>query len=199
MRAFIFSLDAFVAFMVALIAIYSLIFFSSIPSSYYYLLTQGHYLTRDILLALSTTECNPGVYSCAVTGSLLDSIVAEDNEVLRNNLIQSTIGDMVPDEFGYMLEVSGNEGESWSEIYDTRDIQGEEHKGKGKKMFVSSQVMTFGYRGELGKQDFSKYGYLTCSGDILITCGEDALLEPEQRGDAVPDIETVLLKFTVFI
>ncbi len=202
MRAFIFSLDSFVAFTIALIAIYSLIFFSSIPSSYYYLLTQGHFMTRDVLMALSTTECT-SVYSfCSVSGSVLDGIVSSTGTA-RDGLIQGTIGEMIPSEFGYALEMSDNEGQSWYAVYDTRiDEPDGPHTGQGIKLLVSSQVMTFGYGDIFGKKESSKYAYRSCGGseyDILITCGNDTLRTPEERGEIVPKIDTVLVRFTVFI
>ncbi len=192
MRAFIFSLDAFVAFTLALVAIYSLIFFSSVPSSYYYLLTQGHYLTRDTLLSLSTTACAEDYGVCVADGSVLDNIVSQDNTAFQKNMIQNTVGDMIPDQFGYRMEVStvnstGSLG-AWELLYDTALEPGETHANQSKKLSVSSQVITFGYSAKVYKMGHSPYNYLTCgfaagdgggttaSGDDwsdwgIITCG----------------------------
>ena len=166
MRAFIFSLDAFVAFTLALVAIYSLIFFSSVPSSYYYLLTQGHYLTRDTLLSLSTTTCTDDYGVCVADGSVLDNIVSQDNTAFQKNMIQNTVGDMIPDQFGYRMEVStvnstGSLG-SWELLYDTALEPGETHANQSKKLSVSSQVITFGYSAKVHKMGHSPYNYLTC-------------------------------------
>lgn len=168
MRAFIFSLDAFVAFTLALVAIYSLIFFSSVPSAYYYLLTQGHYLSRDILLALSTTACSSDYGTCKATGSLLDNIVAQDNSALRDNLIQNTVGEMVPKQFGYMLEMSSDSGQSWELLYDTASVPTDMHAKKSKKLMVATQVMTFGYGGKVYKLRSSPYNYLSCTGEGIV-------------------------------
>ncbi len=164
MRAFIFSLDAFIAFTLALVAIYSLIFFSSVPSSYYYLLTQGHYLTRDVLMSLSTTPCSDSYGICSSSGSLLDSIVSEDNVNFQKNLIQNTVGEMVPDQFGYRMEVSSNNGGSWVVVYDTANEPADEHAKRSKKLTVSSQVISFGYSGKVNKLNESPYNYLSCGG-----------------------------------
>ncbi|MEW6748675.1 MAG: hypothetical protein AB1295_03130 [Candidatus Micrarchaeota archaeon] len=173
MRAFIFSLDAFVAFTLALLAIYSLIFFSSVPSAYYYLLTQAHYLSRDTLLALSTTACSPDYGSCAAFGSVLDSIVAEDNVGDRDSMIQSTVGVMVPPQFGYALEVSRDQGDTWELLYDTADAhQGDNHARSAKKLTVSSQVISFGFNDRVYKLETSPYRYLSCNGDGILG-GED--------------------------
>lgn len=170
MRAFIFSLDAFVAFTLALVAIYSLIFFSSVPSAYYYLLTQGHYLSRDILLSLTTTACTDSYGECAAEGSLLDSLVAQDDPAHRTDLIRGTVGPMVPKQFGYLVEMSSDRGDTWELLYDTQNasafgVHGELHANKSKKLAVATQVMTFGYGAKVYKLQNSPYRYLSCSGE----------------------------------
>lgn len=201
MRAFIFSLDAFVAFTLALLAIYSLIFFSSIPSSYYYLLTQGHYLSRDVLMALSTTECTLEHYPCTtVGGSLLDNIVSQDNPGLKENLIKNTAGKMVPNQFGYVMEMSTDQGSSWQVLYDTGSSSSDSHAKTGKKLTVSSQVMTFGYSGTPNRPVNSTYDYLSCNGGGgIITCGVGGNTNPSAGGELVPYSDVSLVRIIVYI
>jgi hypothetical protein len=177
MRAFIFSLDAFVAFTLALIAIYSLIFFSSVPSAYYYLLTQGHYLSRDSLLAISMTECTADYGSCKSPGaSLLDNIVSENSgpawAVAQKELIKSTVGPMVPRQFGYSVEISGDGGNTWSLAYDSGAAANQagpdpdQHLALSdhRKLSVATQIITFGYSGRVSKLKTSPYYYMSCRG-----------------------------------
>jgi hypothetical protein len=203
MRAFIFSLDAFVAFTLALVAIYSLIFFSSIPSSYYYLLTQGHYLSRDVLMALSTTTCTNDYGVCkSPGGSLIDNIVSQDDTNHQENLIQNTVGEMVPNQFGYVVEFSNNQGGSWDVLYDTSQASGDLHAKQRKKLSVSSQVITFGYSGAVMKPANSTYKYLTCgtSASPILTCGDSGKKNPSDLfGDLVPSTEAGILRLTIFI
>lgn len=203
MRGFVFSLDAFVAFTLALIAVYSLIFFSSIPSSYYYLLTQGHFLARDALMATAMTECDPVDYSCGgVSGSILDAIVSSDNPELRNSLIRESVGSIVPNQYGYTLEISENQGETWTTIYDTADNTDDPHAKDINKMKVTSQVVNFGYTGVYQKPTESPFSYNTChgtSGDLVITCGNHSLIDPDAYGDVVPEPVTKLVRITVYI
>jgi hypothetical protein len=172
MRAFIFSLDSFVAFTLALVAIYSLIFFSSVPSAYYYLLTQGHYLSRDVLMSLSTTACSDEYGECGATGSLLDNIVAQEVPAYRTNLIRNTVGDMVPKQFGYVIEVSDDRGDTWAVLYNTGgsspEEQADDHAKFSKKLAVATQVMTFGYSGKVRKLQTSPYRYDSCRGDGIM-------------------------------
>jgi len=166
MRAFIFSLDAFVAFMVALVAIYSLIFFSSVPSAYYSMLTQAHYLSRDTLLALSTTTCTADVSdSCYIhSSSVLDNLASSRvSDSRKDGITQETVGNMIPNQFGYRLEVSKEDG-SWDSIYDTADAD-DGHANVSKKLTVTTQVFTFGFSNTLNKPSASVFNYLSCGGD----------------------------------
>ena len=223
MRAFIFSLDAFVAITLALVAIYSLIFFSSIPSSYYYLLTQGHYLARDVLFSASTSDCEtlPPVFppqSCQIKGSVLDNIVFGDADFQKNfmnDTIRQSIGLAVPTQFGYVLEVSSDNGASWSKLYDTAlgDDPQNQHAAVQRKMSVSSQVVAFDYSGTLAKNAPNPYLYTTCMGTgggaggdshVLLTCSQ--LPASSQYGggadtgnDIVPAAGIRLVRITIFI
>jgi len=205
MRAFIFSLDAFVAFTLVLLAIYSLIFFSSIPSSYYYLLTQGHYLSRDALLALSTTMCTGDYAGCeSGSASLLDNIVAQPPGGPRDLLIRDSVGKMVPDQFGYVLEMNDPLTGGWESLYDTSTVGGETHARSGKRLSVSSQTITFGYAGNFTKPAESIYGYPPfCNGGIgaaAITCGDSGSVDPSSiSGDLVPSAKVRIVRLRVFI
>lgn len=169
MRAFIFSLDAFVAFTLALIAIYSLIFFSSVPSAYFYMLTQAHYLARDTLMALSTTACSDLSMGCYnLDGSVLDNIafhrdVTREDSDEREALIKETIGHMVPSQFGYTVSLSGDNGQTWDTLYDTASdtpsTRDDSHAKSSRKLSVSTQVMAFGYSDTVLKPEESHYYY----------------------------------------
>ncbi|MBI5224038.1 hypothetical protein HY990_06490 [Candidatus Micrarchaeota archaeon] len=215
MRAFIFSLDAFIAFSLALIAIYSLIFFSSIPTSYYYLLTQGHYLSRDTLLALSSTPCTTAFSECgSYSGSVLDKIAL--NDISSPSLVRNTIGRMVPNQFGYTVELSESGGRSWNRVYSTSETISlsapELHAPVKKKLSVSSQVISFGYSGRLAKAAPNPFSYLSCHGASgvglgdgnLITCSLNLNNPPGSGGssvggDLVPTPYVRLVRLTIFI
>ncbi len=156
-RRFIFSLDAFVAFTLALIAIYSLIFFSSVPSAYYYMLTQAHYLARDTLMTVSTSACVTG--ACDYSGSVLDNIAFETNLAKRKELIAGTVGPMIPSQFGYVVSISDGAGQPFVPLYDTGVDPDLQHARSSRKLNVSTQVMVFGYTGTVNKLVSSPYAY----------------------------------------
>jgi len=226
MRAFIFSLDAFVAFTLALIAIYSLIFFSSVPSSYYYLLTQSHYLSRDVLMALSTTTCSQDYHACGTSDvSLLEHMVSQSEGGNQKAFIEQTVGSMIPERFGYLVEIKKDDLDGWQILYDTA-VDSDDHARLRKKITVSSQVISFDYVGETGKLERSPY--TGCSGDFtgtsapgageswedwgVITCGigitSDEEGEPNARGneapenrlgELVPSSDFAIVRLTVYI
>jgi hypothetical protein len=205
MRAFIFSLDAFVAFTLALVAIYSLIFFSSIPSSYYYLLTQGHFLARDVLYSISSSECYLPLHSCSDEGAtLLENIVFGETSVpgsgtegKRVSVIKSSIGASVPNQFGYIVEVSEDNGKTWAEYYNTENEPADKHADSRKKLSVSSQIPVFEHITSPQK-DVNPYYYRSCMGDgtdFLITCSEPIVGE----ADVIPEVGVKLFRLTIFI
>lgn len=203
MRAFVFSLDAFVAFILALVAVYSLIFFSSVPSAYYFLLTQAHYLSRDALMAVSTTDC-AAMGSGLCSGTVLDMIISEQVPDARADLVRRSIGNIIPTQFGYTLELSQDNGASWDTAYDTQTAANDKHANKVKKLKISTQVVNFGLMGTSTLQRESPYAYASCHGSqggnpLLITCGDYNLLDPNAGGDALPKPEARLVKLTVFI
>ncbi len=203
MKAFIFSLDSFVAFTLALVAIYTLIFFSAIPSSYYYLLTQGQYLTKDTLYSLSTSDCVTPQFSCNLShSSILDNIVfgtdSQDN-------IRNSIGAVVPDQFGYKLEISQDNGQTWAPLYDTSS-QNDGHARTKLKMSVSSQVVVFQNPNDLANKDApDPFTYETCNGGQVgpvLTCSSSPSNAPAGIGGAgvyVPSPSFRLVRLTIFI
>ncbi len=214
MRAFIFSLDAFVAFTLALVAVYSLIFFSSIPSSYYYLLTQGHYLARDTLFTLSQADCvTPIISDCKLkSNSALDNIIFGDvSTEIQKNAINNTVGSAVPNQFGYIFEVSSDNGASWAMLYNTSEA-GDKHAKVKRKLSVSSQVPVFDYSGHLAKDNPNPYYYNTCGGagdisgnnNMVLICAESATGAGSAfigggEGDIVPSTGIKLVRLTIFI
>lgn len=212
MKSFVFSLDAFVAFTLALIAIYSLIFFSSIPSSYYYLMTQGHFLTRDVLLTLSTTDCTAD-YNCPSNSegwTVLDKVASSYSDTNKDELFQNHVDKMIPGQFGYAFEFSTDNGNSWSTIYDTRLKRTNNRPSSDKKMKVSALVPVFKYISAPPKRDANPFRYLSCGGQqnldpnkqpYLISCGNVLQTEPKGigGGDFIPNADSRIVRLTVFI
>lgn len=205
MRAFVFSLDAFVAFILALVAVYTLIFFSSVPSAYYFILTQAHYLSRDALLAAAQTDCS-AIISGDCSGSVLDNIL--EGSSIATSFVTQSIGASIPNQFGYRLEKRSVEGGDWEVIYDTATASKDQHAKAMKKLQVSTSIVNIGLVSErtMERTKTNPYVYNSCGAgnggtgveSRLITCGDSDLLAPAEEEIVVPTKATIV-KLTVFI
>jgi hypothetical protein len=182
-RGFVFSLDAFVAFSIALVAIYSLIYFSSVPHAYYSSLLQAHYLAKDTLVALSSSESQiPGF-------SKLDYMSIYLSEGSRGDAAKEDFGSLIPEQFGYTVEIS-EDGKEWKKVYTTEGNADETHKKTKDKLAVSAQTISFEYK--LGTElPENPYNYISCGGEFDQCNPTDA---PYFRNEA----GMYLIKLTVF-
>ena len=186
----------------------SLIFFSSIPSSYYYLLTQAHYLARDTLHSLSTSDCT-GSLCVDFNGSVMDGIVFGDRDAMNNTIVNS-VGVSIPPQFGYVMELSNDSGKSWSVLYDTGHPDSDDHQNhtkSSKRLSVSSQVIVFDYSAKITKDSPNPFFYWSCNGGgggsaELLTCSNLPKNDYGAGGgalDLVPSTGIRLVRLTIFI
>ena len=195
-KAFIFSLDAFIAFTLALVAIYSLIFFSSIPSAYYNSLTQAHYLAKDTLLALAQTHCSTTYTQCGYENggiSLLEFLTFRSHD--RNGDIQSFIGDRIPRQYGYRVSII--EGTTTTVIYDTATdpnrISNPTEYNRGQyKLSTSSSILALEYANQFIPPE-DPYVYNTCNGQNQL-----ALCSVPTNLYQIPNPRTAVLQLVVF-
>jgi hypothetical protein len=188
-----------------LVAVYSLIFFSSVPSAYYFLLTQAHYLSKDALLTASTASCDLD-FDPQCLGSQMDQILLETASGAQLDEIDNSFGKMIPNQFGYALETKA-EGD-WQVLYDTRNasarMQDDEHATISKKLEVATEMVNFVFEDDKQKEKrtTNPYIYNTCDGGAgqegrLITCGgldlnPNSLIEP-------PQTDSKLVRLRIFI
>lgn len=136
-KAFVYSLDAFVALTIATLAINLLIYFYSIPTAYYPVLYQCKALATDTLRTLITTDTVLG-------NSYLDAIVKEDG---KTEILDS----LIPAQYGYELEVDGKVIAS---------------RGKYRKVKASSVAVVVGAK-EPRNNGENWYRYKTCKGTMV--------------------------------
>lgn len=188
-KAVVFSLDSFVAFTLIVAALYTLLFFSTVPSAYYSALTQANYLAKDTLLALATTQYPD---EDDFGGTYLDLIVSRGDEPAR-----LYAGSMIPKQFGYKIEVSDySEGgeTAWEEVYNTATDESPDNKHniKYNKLRATAQSMYMVIVAERDK-DASPYGYISCEGPHSL-CDL-----PLPNYYNIGDAELKLVRLTVFI
>ncbi|MDO8554647.1 MAG: hypothetical protein Q7S22_07605 [Candidatus Micrarchaeota archaeon] len=172
-RAFIFSIDAFISFTIALSVIYSIVFFSSVPSAYYATLAQAHSLSRDTLLALSTSKCDdPSICGNFKGSTILDILVFKSSFMgpsgQRAEFVKQFIGPQIPSQYGYIFEVSDENG-VWTMVYNTSDpamATSDSHKKTKDKLSISSYLP--GFSSTISPPE-NPYSYLSCHGVQQVT------------------------------
>ncbi|MEK6982375.1 MAG: hypothetical protein AABX38_05575 [Candidatus Micrarchaeota archaeon] len=184
-KGFVFSLDSFVAFTLCLVIIYSLIFFSSIPSGYYDTLTQAHFLTKDTLNALISTKCS--FTECTDKSvNVLEHIVFRSAQ--KDVAIQNFIGSKIPTQFGYRFEILGE-----AVVYDSRVNPSDNHKKNSDKLSVSASTIVFGYGTRINNIQNPNV-YKTCNGGRENLCTDISSNLPN-----LPQFEIKTVKLTVYI
>ncbi len=182
-RGFVFSLDAFVAFSLALVAIYSLIYFASVPYAYYSSLLQAHHLAKDTLMALSLSDS-------PIDGiSKLDYIAIYLPQGSKEEITKGYVGALIPNQFGYRFEMSAD-GKTWDNIYDTSTEPEDPHKKSKDKLSVTTQTISFEYTGEK-KLPESPYHYISCG-------GEYDLCNPTESAYTRNEAGMYLIRLTIF-
>lgn len=193
-KAFIFSLDSFVAFVLTVAALYSLLFFATVPSAYYSSLMQANYLAKDTLLTLATTTVVEGVSYCesSVGESYLSCILSDsggDSPNINEDAARRYIGSegpegiynpsaLVPAQFGYKLEymhfdveeggeIDFEDGD-WVEIYNTADDPQSANKKEYHKLKAAAHALYFGHEEGPEGADENPLRYMSCGGDWTI-------------------------------
>lgn len=195
-KAFVFSLDSFVAFILSVAALYSLLFFATVPSAYYSTLMQANYLAKDTMLSLATSEAGSAgdPYGCNPYASMLSCIISdwEDdsgetggdaNEAAARDLIgvsewNDARSALVPVQFGYKLEkleyAETSEGEidfenaQWVEMYDTANDPRSLNGKEYNKLKAATHVLYFAYEEEPEGSEGSQFRYVSCGGQHSI-------------------------------
>jgi hypothetical protein len=196
-KAFVFSLDSFVAFILSVAALYSLLFFATVPSAYYSSLMQANYLAKDTMLALATSQAGDvgeSLYGCDPGASMLSCIYSDldaDSEepegdrdegaardligVSEGNEIRSAL---IPVQFGYKIEVleydETPEGEidfenaQWVEMYDTANDPLSANKKEYNKLKAATHILYFAYEDVPLGGEGSQFRYVSCTGEHSI-------------------------------
>jgi hypothetical protein len=183
-KAFIFSLDSFVAFILTVAALYSLLFFSTVPSAYYSSLMQANYLAKDTLLTLATTECTDKedcegmTYLDYILQELEESNYAPAREYIGRATYSTSKDALIPEQFGYKIEVMRAD-DNWSNeddwvttapdeyaYYDTRLDSDSANKKDYNKLKAAAHILFFAYS-EVDPAE-NPYGYITCKGGQTI-------------------------------
>ncbi len=220
-KAFVFSLDAFVAFVLTVAALYSLLFFSTVPSAYYSSLMQANYLAKDTLLTLATTIVPEDDPICTSGESYLSCVVTSD--VAARTYIGSAISTsyeegiynpsaLVPAQFGYKLErINFDAGsdeidlytQEWTPIYNTADDPHSANKKEYNKLKAASHALYFGYVNPPVGWEEPPLQYMTCSGEDTICSWPEPFVyyyeyDEGDNMEIAGDAEAYVVRLTVY-
>ncbi len=194
-KAFVFSLDAFVAFVLTVAALYSLMFFATVPAAYYSSLMQANYLAKDTLLTLATTTLSEddSATSCMEGQTYLACVISDSELGISDNdadddAARIYIGSegpegiydesaLVPAQFGYKIEIiefDEIDGEinfseaDWELVYDTANDSNSANKKEYNKLKAAAHALSFGYEDEPAGGEEAPLHYMTCGGEYTI-------------------------------
>ena len=138
-RGFVFSLDAFVAFVLIMITINLLIFTIGTPKPYYSELEAAHILAHDTLMVLATSGDAPMPGVPAQT--YLERILGGASQPDIQGIMMKVAGGngnhtIIPRGYGYKLQYLNLDSavpgapEDWATIYDAGSDSGSDRNGK---------------------------------------------------------------------
>lgn len=138
-RGFVFSLDAFVAFVLIAVAVTLIIFAAGTPKAYYSELTQAHQLAHDTLYALANSRETAGGQT------YLERIFAGEG---AKSIMYKVAGGspiypspIIPKGYGYRLEEYDFSSGSWSKRFDSADPpDSDRYKKEYSKLQASSST-----------------------------------------------------------
>lgn len=112
---FVFSLDAFVAFTLVIIAIQSLLVVSTTPSGYYNSLAQANYLAKDTLNSLYRVNIDgESIYAQSIQRTI------GGNPSVTLEVIDAT-DELIPYPYSYAYDYYDYETDSWLLMYNASD------------------------------------------------------------------------------
>lgn len=165
-KAFIFSIDAFVALTIMLIIIQSVVLISAVPSSYYGGLMQANYLARDTLGMLANANATavlPAAASeTAAKFSMLDYVIGNKGDQAT---FRSFVGAAIPDQYGYSMDMWNPSTSEWTNLYNTSGDTdpANTHSKLYHKLRAVAYAFYFGYTAPRDP-GHNPYTYRSCSG-----------------------------------
>lgn len=211
-KAFVFSLDAFIALSLILITIHALLMMISMPKGYYTSFEQAYDLAKDTLRSLGNvnyTAAGGGGYGtmgvCSTDQTYLDCIASlylDDKKIgttpwedsrITTDVMQEHVDPLIPNQFGYRFDFYNMTSKEWSEIYDTKDDNSKDPKrnNETRKLSASAQTLAVGYSVPINIGE-DLYGYVCCGGGLNVCNTTISTYDPGE-------VYMGLIRMTVYI
>ncbi|MCX6769370.1 MAG: hypothetical protein NT051_01675 [Candidatus Micrarchaeota archaeon] len=169
-RAFIFSLDAFVAFVLMAAVISFMIFASGTPKAAYTSLEQAHQLAQDTLEALATTSDLPGGSNrLTYLEQIISNRADAERIMLRVAGGNPQYNGIIPRGYGYRLETYDFNGTNWTVYFDSAHPLSS-YSDRANKTYTKLQASAtriLSLYDVMPDPGASPYCYLSCSGNGL--------------------------------
>jgi len=164
-RGFIFSLDAFVAFTLVMVAIAFLVFAIGTPKPFYPSLEQTQKLAYDTLTVLSTSSDTPGGQT------YLEQILADQSNRVyyyktAGGSDSTSVFPIIPKGYGYSLEVYDFNTGNWGVRYDAGSDPNSDRYGKSFTKVRASATSFASLYSILPAPGESPFCYATCRGYV---------------------------------
>lgn len=169
-----FSLDAFVALMLILLAINSAIALSSVPKGYYSSLEQAHDLAKDTLHSMQAAKYP--YYSEKFT--YVDIVLMGGAD--RLDAISKSAEKAIPVQFGYRFDRFNALTNTWETLYDSALDSTSARSGKVQRKLSASYRLFFSSYDVSPNRGESPFCYKSCSGVPE--------MPPEEGGD-ITDVQ----------
>lgn len=170
LKGYVFSLDAFVAFSIILLAIQTLVLMTSMPRSNYAALLQAEYLAHDTLqvMQIAKPPCPTGNNCQSKTYLQMISPYAVKHQYCRGitdcwkNITELT-DNSIPPQFSYAYFYDDMEGGSWLLYNASEDSRSTHFNVTFRRVQASAQIYLLGYTRDL-KSGKSPYCNVVCKG-----------------------------------
>lgn len=190
-KAFVFSLDAFIALSLILITIHSLLMLISTPKGYYTSFEQAYDLAKDSLIVLEHANYSGGQSYLDKIGACYVDAGSMDGDII--DIMHDHVDPLIPEQFGYRFDYYNTETEKWGMIYDTKNDSESTHNNETRKLRATAQTLAIGYvEGDEPKPGADFFGYMHCDGTMTVC-------EPPLSNYEAGDAYVGLIRITVYI
>lgn len=168
MRAFAFTFDSFVAFILAVVLLYGLFMFVSIPRGYYQEFEQTYILARDTATMLRYTGDGSGErYMDTIASAFVGPGIPDAGSVCLD------IRENIPKQYGFVLQYYDESTGTWEDMgsnCNVESVYGGYTCEKYRKAKAAAPIILTAYS-VTPDTTTMQYGYIECDGEHT-PCGE---------------------------
>ncbi|MFA5382146.1 MAG: hypothetical protein WC356_03200 [Candidatus Micrarchaeia archaeon] len=186
MKAFAFTFDSFIAFILAITLLYGLFMVISLPNGYFSEFEQTYILAKDTATMLRYADDVSGdAYIDLIAESFVGAGSPDASRVcmdIRNN---------IPNQYGFVLEYFDDTSNTWQNMNCDEKTGNNYYCSDYKKAKAAAPIILTAYS-VLPNSTIKQYGYIQCDGNYTL-CGNPGSTFIEG------DVEVKLLRLIVCV